>query len=201
MHSSSTRRKAAFVPWLAALVLGASAHAGWLIHELVEHETEKTEPRTIIVEVDAGSSGEAASRRSRERSEARARARARATVATPRCRHAQLEPPEAIDDLDLWIHQRERYVYTIDRRALEHVAFAEYDFADLERLGAIVERLGFVEPIELRNIRQGTPLYMLGLRNGDRLVAISTRGEPELEQVAVAIERRGRRLAMIYEIV
>lgn len=143
------------MPWLAALVLGASAHAGYLIHELREHG--RAEAPTIVV--------------------------------------------EASGDLDLWIHQSERYLYTIDRRALEQVTFADYHFADLERLGAIVERLGFVEPIELRNIRRGTPLYLLGLRNGDRLLAISTRGEPEFEHVALAIERRGRRLAMIYEIV
>ena len=49
--SSFTRRKAAFVPWLAAMVLAATAHLGWLIHEL--RERERGSSPAVHVEIDA----------------------------------------------------------------------------------------------------------------------------------------------------
>ena len=54
MHSTTTRLRTAFVPWLAALVIGATAHAGWLIHDLRDHRgTEPPQSFThTIVEFD-----------------------------------------------------------------------------------------------------------------------------------------------------
>jgi hypothetical protein len=181
MHSSNTRGKIAFVPWLAALVISATAHGGWLIHEF-----RHPDPQPLIVEVDA---------RPHERSR---------TPTVARCRHAPIElpaadPSEPFDDLDLWVQQTARHVYAIDRRMLDQVALTQLDASALERLHALGD--GARGAVELRNIRRGTPLYLLGLRNGDRVLAIATRGQPEIERVAVTIERRGRPLALVYEII
>jgi hypothetical protein len=179
MQSSSTRRKTAFVPWLAALIIGATAHAGWLIHELREPRTLAAAPVHVVIDA---------------RSQVVKRARhtpalARARTLPPRCRFAS-GPPEAGDDeldLDMWIEQTDRYAYAIDRRVLERVALPSLD-------GALLD---LIEPIELRNIRAGTPLFVLGLRTGDRVHAITTR----LLEVEVAIERRGRPLELVYRLI
>lgn len=184
MHSSNTRGKFAFLPWMAALVIGATAHSGWLIHEL-----RHTDAPPLIVELDARP--QATHERSRSH--------------TPvRCRHAPIdqppalsavEPAEPFDDLDLWVRQTARHVYAIDRQMFERVALTQLDAHAFERLQPNTTT------VELRNIRRGTPLYMLGLRNGDRVLAIATLGRPMIERVAVTIERRGHPLALVYEII
>jgi hypothetical protein len=189
--STRTRRKAAFVPWLAALVIGATVHAGWLLHELRESESRPI-VAAIHVEVDAGPCEARADRIARAREPALARAR-----------HVRVALPESDDehDLDLWIHRIDRYTYTIDRRVLDRIAVADLDARALERLGIVARSLGLAEPIELRNIRAGTPLFVLGLRTGDRVHAISTRGAEALERVEVAIERRGRPIELVYQLI
>lgn len=228
MHnSSSTRRKAAFVPWLAALVIGATAHAGWLIHELDSHEGEggsgdRAAAPTLAIDVDVnveidpallddelGDDRERASKRRLAklmRARERARAREGRRAAVPSCRHAPALAPggelEPADDLDLWIHEVDRYTYTIDRRVFDEVATADFDLPELGQLGVLMRGLGLTEPVELRNIRAGTPLYLLGLRTGDRVLAIATEnGEGTLERVQVAIERRGRPISLVYDLV
>lgn len=196
MHSSNTRGKAAFVPWMAALVIGATAHGGWLIHEL-RHD----EPHALIVEVDARP--HPAHRPAHQRIELERHERSR-TPTVARCRHAPIEIPaaepfESFEDLDLWVQQTARHVYAIDRRMLDQVALTQLDASALERLQALGDRARGA--VELRNIRRGTPLYLLGLRNGDRVLAIATRGRLEIERVAVTIQRRGRPLALVYEII
>jgi hypothetical protein len=175
MHSSNTRGKAAFMPWMAALVIGATAHGGWLIHEL-----RHADARPLIVEVQAPKL---------ERHE-----RTHTRIAA-RCRHAPSEIPttEPPEDVDLWVQQTARRVYAIDRRLFDHL-----DPHALERLQSLGGAFGAVE---LRNIRRGTLLYLLGLRNGDRLLAIATRGQPEIEWITVTIARRGHPLALVYEII
>lgn len=205
--SSSARRKTAFVPWLAALVIGATAHAGWLIHEYREPPTTEFS-KHIEIHVDARprvieTRPRMIDVRARELRARHTQPPARARSLPPSCRHASLDlrPSELELDLDLWIRQIERHRYTIDRRALERVALANYDVADLERLGVVARALGLAEPIELRNIQVGTPLFVLGLRTGDRLLAISTLSGEALEQVEVAIERRGRPIELVYELI
>jgi hypothetical protein len=157
MQSSSTlRTKSTFVPWLVALIVGATVHTGWLIHELREAPTATS------------------------------------------CRCANIDLADD-PDYDLWIHQTSRAVYTIDRRALERVVLAE-GLGNLDRLLAYVRVLPLAEPVELRNIQAGTPLHLLGLRTGDRLVAISTNTGESIERVEVSIERRGRALELTYEL-
>lgn len=193
MLSSTTRRKTAFVPWLAALIIGATAHAGWLIHELREPKPAAVTPIQITVV---------------ERVPTRPRhtpALARARTLAPSCRHATVPTRALADedelDLDMWIEQVDRYTYAIDRRVLERVALADYDGDVLARLGVVARALGMAEPIELRNIRAGTPLFVLGLRNGDRVHAITTHGNEALERVEVALERRGRPIELIYRLI
>jgi hypothetical protein len=165
MHSSNTRGKAAVLPWMAALIIGATAHGGWLIHEL--HHAD-AQPRMHTA---------------------------------ARCRHAPPEIPttEPVEDLDLWVQQTRRHVYAIDRRMFDHLALTQVDTHALERLQSIGD--GALGAVELRNIRRGTPLYLLGLRNGDRLLAIATRGHPAIEWVTVTIARRGQPLALVYDII
>lgn len=190
MQPSNTRRKPAFVPWLAALVIGATAHAGWLLHGLDGHahcDEHGAGSPPVIVNV-------AAPPASIEAPQATQR-RARARGPRPRCRHTSAPPAfDERDELDLWIHQTGRHSYTIDRRVLDHVAFAD---VDLQHIGA--DALGVVA--SLRNVRRGTPLYVLGLRTGDRVRAIATSGEPMLEQVEVTLERRGQLIVLHYQIV
>jgi hypothetical protein len=185
MHSSHTRGKIAFMPWMAALVLGATAHAGWMIHELRHRDAQP-----LIVEIDTRPYL-ADHERSRSHPPAR-------------CRHAPIESPaaepiEPFEDFDLWVQQTARYVYAIDRRMLDQLALTQLDARTLERLQGLGDRARGA--VELRNIRRGTPLYLLGLRNGDRVLAIATRGQPRIERVAVTIERRGQPLALVYEII
>jgi hypothetical protein len=183
---SSTRRKTSFVPWLAALLIGATVHAGWLIHELREPDKPAVVPIEVAIEAR------------------QVPAPIRARTLPPNCRHGYLAsgPVEEDElDLDLWIHQTDRYTYAIDRRVLERVALAGADGELLTRLGVVARALGLAEPIELRNIRAGTPLFVLGLRTGDRVHAISTRGGEALEQVEVAIERRGRPIELVYRLI
>jgi hypothetical protein len=163
MHSSNTRGKAAFMPWMAALIIGATAHGGWLLHDLHHHADAQPRMHTMA-----------------------------------RCRHAPPEIPttEPAEDLDLWVQQTARHVYVIDRRMFDHVALTQLDAHALERL-----QDGALGAVELRNIRRGTPLYLLGLRNGDRLLAIATRGHPAIEWVTVTIARRGQPLALVYDII
>ncbi|WP_146155678.1 hypothetical protein [Enhygromyxa salina] len=58
---------------------------------------------------------------------------------------------------------------------------------------------------ELRNIHGGSPLGSLGLRDGDRRLAMSPsqaagrlRGRGRLERVVVALARRGRPISPVY---
>lgn len=204
--SSNIRRKAPFVPWFAALILGATAHAGWLIHELRSDAHHEQPSTSMVVHVDARPSQRAVHRGTRPLARTR-------PPTPPRCRHAEVDPgpaEHASFDLDIWVQQIDRYAYTIDRRALAQVVVGPVE-ADLERLG-IAKALADVrvmaisggparQPIELRNIHAGTPLWRLGLRTGDRLLAFSTRGDHELEHVEVAIERRGRPVALSYELI
>jgi hypothetical protein len=170
---------------MAALLLGATAHAGWMIHELRHRDAQP-----LIVEIDA-----------RPYPTAHERTRSHPSA---RCRHAPIETPasepiEPIEDFDLWVQQTARYVYAIDRRMLDQLALTQLDARALERLALLGDRARGA--VELRNIRRGTPLYLLGLRNGDRVLAIATRGQPTIERVAVTIERRGQPLALVYEII
>jgi hypothetical protein len=193
---SSTRRKTSFVPWLAALLIGATVHAGWLIHELREPDKPAVVPIEVAIEARQVVQPTPAP------------SRARTLPPSPRawasCRHGYLAPGPVDDDeldLDLWIHQTDRYTYAIDRRVLERVALADADGELLARLGVVARALGLAEPIELRNIRAGTPLFVLGLRTGDRVHAISTRGGEAIERVEVAIERRGRPIELVYRLI
>jgi hypothetical protein len=190
MQTSSARRKTSFVPWLAALLIGATVHAGWLIHELREPDKPAVVPVAVAIEA---------------RQVVRPTpALNRAKTLTPSCRGASLASSAVDDDefdLDLWIHQTDRYTYAIDRRVLERVALADANGDLLARLGVVARALGLAEPIELRNIRAGTPLFVLGLRTGDRVHAISTRGGEAIERVEVAIERRGRPIELVYRLI
>lgn len=182
MHSSSTRRKAAFVPWVAALVLGASAHAGLLIHEL----RSSAHTQSVELHIDVP--------------EPRAR-----TQVIPRCRHVErrtwteveLEPAES--DFDLWIHQTGRHSYSVDRRVLDQLELAALEADAVARLGAVFGALKLDTPVELRNIEAGTPLHLLGLRTGDRLLAIAT--DQGGEEALLSLDRRGRRVLLRYTLV
>lgn len=193
MHSSSTRRKAAFVPWLAALIFGATAHAGWLIHELrtdhlaTPHAANDSKP--VIIQVDARPQADTDPPKARPEAEPRARFRARTT---PRCRHLLEACDEDTDELELWIHRTGRHTYTVDRRALDH-----FDLAAELPMWPFASAL---PGVELRNIQRCTPLFHLGLRNGDRVLAIARQAESELEHVEVTIERRGRPLVLVYDL-
>lgn len=177
------------MPWIAALLIGATAHGGWLIHEL--HHTDR---QPLIVEIDARPHPTPHPTKLERNERSR-------TQTAARCRHAPIELPaaEPFEDLDLWVQQTARHVYAIDRRMLDQVALTQLDHSALERLQALGD--GARGAVELRNIRRGTPLYLLGLRNGDRVLAIATLGRPAIERVAVTIERRGQPLALVYEII
>ncbi|PRP95186.1 hypothetical protein [Enhygromyxa salina] len=216
MHaSSSIRRKAPFTPWFAALILGATAHAGWLVHELRSEAHPTEQPTSVIVHVDARPTRTTAPSQQQPQRAIYRRDQARARpAASPRCRHVQAgsQPEEPAPlNLDIWVQRTDRYVYTIDRRVLDEVPFGPVD-ANLERIRVVAKTLAEAREtamseasagraIELRNIHSGTPLWLLGLRNGDRLLAISTRGEVELDHVELSIERRGRPLALSYELI
>jgi hypothetical protein len=185
MQSSNTRGKAAFMPWMAALIIGATAHGGWLIHEL-----RHADAQALIVEVEIRPQPPKLERHERTHVHTAAR-----------CRHAPPEAPttEPVEDLDLWVRQTARHAYAIDRKMFDTVALTELDAHALERLQPSCD--GALGAVELRNIRRGTPLYLLGLRNGDRVLAIATRGHPAIEWVTVTIARRGQPLALVYEII
>jgi hypothetical protein len=192
-HTSNTRGKGAFMPWLAALLIGATAHGGWLIHEL-----RHTDRQPLIVEIDARPHPPPHPTKLERHERSR-------TQLAARCRHAPIQRPavdptaEPFEDLDLWVQQTARHVYAIDRRMLDQLALTQLDASALERLHALGD--GARGAVELRNIRRGTPLYLLGLRNGDKVLAIATLGQPAIERVAVTIERRGQPLALVYEII
>ena len=212
--SSTTRRKSAFVPWLASLVIGATAHAGWLIHDLRE---DLHEPRAVQLTIEAPEPGSRAvasvAKPARARS-LRVAARhspasARGRTLPPVCRHVSLVSPAPAHELEAdpeptldwtaWIERTDRYSYTIDRDVLERVALAED--RQLAGLGVASRAIGLAEPVELRNIRAGTPLFLLGLRTGDRLVALSTHTGAALDRVELAIERRGRAIDLVYRLI
>ena len=206
MRSSSLiRRQHSFAPWLVALLLGASANVGLLIHELRD---DAEQPTQIVIQVDhgehgdhgataAGASPEPTSAEHGRRARSRVRARHRPQERRPSAR------PAAELDLDLWIEQVDRYRYAIDRRALDRLAIAELDaraIARLDELGVLAHAVTLAEPLELRNIQQGTQLWLLGLRNGDQLRSIATRGEAALEEVELSLLRRGRAVTIVYEL-
>lgn len=193
-RSGRSRGKAAFVPWLAALVMGTTAHVGWLVHS--HDERPPAEPATLgsVVNVDMNVDVHV-DRGAEQRS------------AEPRrawgCRGGPTESGDGeLEDetLGLWIQPKGRYTFTIDRRAVERIAAV-----DLERLGgaAASSAIGLGPPIELRNIRAGTPLFLLGLRNGDRFVGIESMDidEASLARFAVVVHRRGRAITLVYEVV
>ncbi|MCA9697099.1 MAG: hypothetical protein KC431_06220, partial [Myxococcales bacterium] len=88
---------------------------------------------------------------------------------------------------------------------LLEIGVIDGDALALER-DAWVQGIGRGQPIELRNIRSGTPMHLLGLRTGDRVQAILTYGERDgeqelLERVELVLERRGRPVHLVYELV
>jgi hypothetical protein len=200
MQSSSARRRAPFIPWLSVLIIGASAHAAWLIHELREPASPCARAQ---VEIHVEIQPRVVESRARKSWHTPPPARARSLGASCRRAGLDLRPrPEDLDhDLDLWIRQVDRYRYTIDRRALERVALANYAVGEREGLGVVAQAWGLADSIELRNIAAGTPLFVLGLRSGDRLRAIATRRGAVLEEVELALERRGRPIALVYELI
>jgi hypothetical protein len=170
--SSSTRLRTAFVPWLAALVISASAHTGWLIHELRDHRDradDRSFTHTLTIEAPEVH-------------------RTRAI----HCRHTTRRPVPAktSTDLDVWITRTGRYEYTIDPQML-----ARLDVAPLGGPLLGVER----GAVQLRNIQRETPLWHLGLRTGDRLLSIAR--PPGADRVEVAVARRGRALVLTYRVV
>jgi hypothetical protein len=223
MHTTSSRsRKSAFVPWLAALVIGATAHAGWLIHELRDDDRstphDLSEAR-IHVEIDPLTSERARAQAERieQRQQARARRRARATervrahsleseselgdleLAERRaCRRLIPEPRPVESELAAWIEKIGRHEYIVDRRLFEQVDVAERSPAPGDRL-ALMLGLGQGQ-IELRNIRRSTPLWQLGLRSGDRLLSLAQRNETGGDTVHVSVERRGQPVVLTYRV-
>lgn len=217
MHESSfTRRRTAFVPWLAALVFGATAHAGWWLHEHSEHAPAPTPtvaicpttpaPAAMHVEVDEPAVAVAAERRTPARFHHAHRQGLRHGLR--HCRQ-RLRPARLSFDhegeaawLEPWLERTGRYSYRIDRRALADVHAAGIDGEMLTSLAPAERGLAFATPPQLRNIRAGTPLHLLGLRTGDRLLAVATNaGAETLAEVELSLERRGRRLVIRYELV
>lgn len=199
MHSTTTRLRTAFVPWLAALVIGATAHAGWLIHDLRDHRgTEPPQSFThTIVELDVDLALELPHHR------------ANATTTTMHCRHATptrharreaerragRERRRGDSELDFWITRVGTYEYEVDTRMLARVEVGARADAG-ERLAAL---LGVSEGVELRNIQRDTPLWQLGLRTGDRLLAVARPAAGG--HIELALARRGRPLVLIYRLV
>jgi hypothetical protein len=187
--SSSMRLRTAFVPWLAALVIGASAHAGWLIHELRDHRdtsADRSFTHTLTIEAPDVHRTRAISMNRLGPTLAASSARA--------CRHTarRSAPSEAASELDFWITRTGRYEYTIDPRMLARV-----DVAPL--VGELEQLLGVEQgAVELRNIQRETPLWHLGLRTGDRLLSIAR--SPGADRVEVAVARRGRALVLTYRL-
>lgn len=171
--SSTTRLRTAFVPWLAALVISASAHTGWLIHELRDHRDsaeDRSFTHTLTIEAPEVQ-------------------RTRAI----HCRHTarRAVPAKAATDLDFWITRTGRYEYTIDPQMLARVDVAS-------RVGELL--VGVDQgAVQLRNIQRETPLWHLGLRTGDRLLSIAR--PPGADRVEVAVARRGRELVLTYRVV
>lgn len=210
MHSSSTRLRTAFVPWLAALVIGATAHAGWLIHEMRDHRGSTgdrsfthtpTREESIAVEVDVDVDVDLDLDLDLDDDDD-------ASDPAPRslaihCRHASRERQVArrsaagsTSELDFWITRIGRYEYEVDTRMLARVETGPSVDAS-ERLGRLLGVMG--ESVELRNIQRNTALWQLGLRTGDRLLALAR--PPGSERVELAIARRGRPLVLIYRLV
>jgi hypothetical protein len=196
MHSTTTRLRTAFVPWLAALVIGATAHAGWLIHDLRDHRgTER--PRSFthaIVELDVDLSLELP----------RHDTRASAMHCRHATRHARREDERrarrellrrSTSELDSWITRVGTHEYEVDTRMLARVEAGTGADAS-ERLAGL---LGVSQGVELRNIQRDTPLWQLGLRTGDRLLAVAR--EPSGERIELALARRGRPVVLVYRLV
>jgi hypothetical protein len=186
--SSSMRLRTAFVPWLAALVIGASAHAGWLIHELRDHRDQHadrsfthTTHTTHALTIEAPE------------------------VHGPRaihCRHTARRPGPAKSpsELDFWITRTGRHEYTIDPQLLARVDVAPVVAKPGDRAVDWLERMLGADHgvVELRNIQRDTALWHLGLRTGDRLLSIARpQGE---DRVEVAVARRGRALVLTYRV-
>jgi len=198
MQSSTIRGKVTFVPWLAALVLGASAHASLLVHEL--RHGDSGEPPTVVV-IEAGDHERVAhhERVLRQRARRRARVRgARSPGTRPTPGFESFDAPSSLDD---WIEQRASYSYTIDRQALDHVVPRALLTIDRDGLETLAATVGLTEPLRLHNIRRDTPLWTLGLRNGDRVIDLRTGGDAGIERVTLAIERRGRLVDLSYELI
>lgn len=201
MHSTTTRLRTAFVPWLAALVLGATAHAGWLIHDLRDHrgtdEARSFAHTTHAVEVDVEVDVDVEPPRTSDRHE-----RHEVLAGTLHCRHAarsrhaqRRERGTGDSDLDFWIERVDTYEYEVDTRMLERVEVGAPADAS-ERLAALV---GLSQGVELRNIQRGTPLWQLGLRTGDRLLAVAR--EPAGGRIELSLARRGKGVVLVYRLV
>lgn len=197
------RLRSAFIPWLAALVIGASAHAGWLIHELSDHRDQPfAHTPTITAPIDVSVDVHVSEPASRT-------VRARSGLATnPRaihCRHASRRPVPATagSELDFWITRTGRYEYSIDPEMLARVDVAplvgESGDPAMDRLGQLFGVGQGAGAVELRNIQRETPLWHLGLRTGDRLLSIAR--PPGADRVQVALARRGRPLVLTYRVV
>ncbi len=238
MHaSSSTRLRTAFVPWLAALIIGASAHAGWLIHEyrsaashLPVIETRVRIDVEVPAELDSATkrSDDEAARlleRARAREARRARAveraqqlRARASddlapAPRPACRQLAFEAPVEQQELAAWIEQTGSHEYQVDRRLFEQIdAAIEHESDPIVRLAQLIGlrgamlQLGQAQgtmssgKVELRNIRAFTPLWQLGLRNGDRPLALVDE-EGTNETYILAVKRSGQTVVLTYRLV
>lgn len=215
--SSRKRYKTTFVPWFAAIVLGATAHAGWLIHELRDHGAEP-EREGEVLEASASAT-------TKVEIELRGASAELPTVSTEAelawgpppqqrvraggCQQVLRPPEDGMDALDdtfaPWIEQRARYHYQVDRRLLEGLSVADFEVVDEPGAGDEFDWLlgpeGERAIIELRNIRAGTPLFALGLRSGDRVRYVSHWSGRVREGVEVGVERRGRAIELVYELV
>ncbi|WP_157596027.1 hypothetical protein [Plesiocystis pacifica] len=213
--SSRKRYKTTFVPWFAAIVLGATAHAGWLIHELRDHGAEP-EREGEVLEASATAKVEIELRgASPELPTASTEAELawgpppRQRVRAGGCQQVLRPPEDGMDALDdtfaPWIEQRARYHYQVDRRLLDGLSVADFEVVDEPSAGDEFDWLlgpeGERAIIELRNIRAGTPLFALGLRSGDRVRYVSHWSGRVREGVEVGVERRGRAIELVYEVV
>lgn len=203
MHSTTTRLRTAFVPWLAALVIGATAHAGWMIHELRDHRGTH-EPRSFTHTIDLDIDLDVALPSLRP-------ARHDALATRVHCRHAlgsrhdlraverrvgrERERGVASSELDFWITRVGAYEYEVDTRMLERVEVGTQADAS-ERLAGL---LGLSQGVELRNIQRDTPLWQLGLRTGDRLLAVAR--VPGSTRVELSLARRGKPVVLVYRLV
>ena len=99
--SSRKRYKTTFVPWFAAIVLGATAHVGWLVHELRDHgqpePTAKVEIELRGAPSKAAPAWEQAPRRQRGKEFARpGRLERQVDALSPRDPHRAVVQPRAL---------------------------------------------------------------------------------------------------------